>query len=132
ALPKYLATNKPMFELGGDGTITKDPMPVTDARPFWLRWSRLLSSANSIRLAFGARVEVPAEFGGGKLQLDDYPFLRKEPPEVTAGFRATRAIAKRIVDKARAAGVKQVFAAPIPNRFEIHSEDAYPFERISG
>jgi hypothetical protein len=132
ALSKYLATNKPYFALDAQGNVAGDPAPVVDARPFYLRWSRLLSTLNSVRLAFGARVEVPAECGGGKLQLDDFPFLRTEPETLKGGWRATQAIAKRLVVKAKEAGVKTVLAAPIPNRFEIHAEDTFVFQRDAG
>lgn len=130
ALPKYLATNKPLFTVGANGEIANDPAEVADGRNIILKISRLASTINSIRLGMGSLIPVPEANGGGKLQLDDWSFLRNEPAEVAGGWRATAAIAKRIVTKAKAAGVKQVFAAPIPNKFEIHSSDGVVFEQM--
>lgn len=132
ALPKYLATNKPLFEIGPNGEIARTPAPVSDARPFYLKMSRLLSQINSIRLAMGSRVAVPAEAGGGKLQLDDFAFLAKDTEISKKGWTATAAIAKRLVEKARAGGARHVFVAPIPNKFEVHHEDGLSFELASG
>lgn len=128
ALPKYLTYDKPQFNLDASGEATAAPAPVADGRPWLLRASRLLSNVNQIRLAFTSLAEVPASSGGGRLQLDDFVYLRNEPPVLTDGWRATRAIAKRLVAKASEAGVPRVFCAPIPNRFEIHMGDGIAFE----
>ncbi|MFN0207007.1 MAG: DUF5989 family protein [Planctomycetota bacterium] len=128
SLPKYLATNKPLFEIGANGEITNPPKPVEDGRAFYLKFSRFISQINTMRLGFGSLVKVPENAGGGMLQLDDFAFLSKETPETIAGWRATAAIAKRMVTKAKEGGAKHIFAAPIPNKFEIHRGDGTPFE----
>lgn len=131
AQDRYLGFRKPRFEVTAGRPIAADPPAVPDDRPFLLRVSRLYSTLNGLALAFGSRLSVPLESGGGRLQLDDFPFLRRAPRELEEGWRATDAIAARLVDTAKAAGAKP-FAAPIPNRFEIHAEDAALFERQSG
>lgn len=126
ARPRYLSYAKPMFPIGADGAVAGEPAPV-EPPPFWTRSSRLVSKVQSLRMAFASRIAVPSDLGGGHLQLDDFPFLRREAPEAAEGWRATAAVAKRIVEKARAIGAAKVYAAPIPTRFEIHPGDGVEF-----
>lgn len=128
ALDKYLSNKKPLFHVDAKGEIAGDADSTPDNRNLLLKISRLVTLANNTRNAMTAAVEVPAASGGGKLQLDDFSFLRNEPPALVEGWKTTAAIAKRIVTKAKASGVKYVFAAPIPNKFEVHPGDATFFE----
>ena len=131
AQPRYLTSAKPLFILGDDGSIHADPGPVAGP-PWWIRYSRLISKVQSIRTAFASQIPVPPEFGGGRLQLDDFPFLKKETPQAKEGWRETAAIAKRLVEKARGLGASTVCAAPIPSRFEVYPVDAAMFARSHG
>ena len=127
----YLAFAKPLFAIGSDGNVSAAPQPVADDRGLLLRVSRLYSLVNSMVLGFKSVLDVPAESGGGRMQLDDWVYLRKEPADVTAGWRSTSAIAKRLVEKAKALGAK-VAAAPIPDRFEMQPGDGAEFAAMHG
>lgn len=122
AQERYLAFGKPRFD-DAAGTAST----ATDHRSAFVKYSRLINKLASIRMAMGSVLEVP---GGGRMQLDDWVFLKSKPPEAEAGWKKTEAIAKRMVAKGTAMGAK-VVCAPIPNRFESHMEDGVAFESAS-
>ncbi len=126
AQPKYLAYDKPMFTVGSDGVASRPKEPVRQSLPLLVRWSRLASQVHGMALGFSSVLSVPEGAGGGRLQLDDWSFLKTEPAEAKAGWAATEAIARRLVGKATAMGAR-VAVCPIPNRFEIQPSEGDAF-----